>query len=371
MIFINVVICITLIITSPILITIWTILDYLFTIFIYNRFDNDKLTAVPLFFIILIELLYGFAFQFIFVILCLIFQPFLSLIIFIFAQIYFIVRILINSIFFSVIACFGKVPQNDTCVAWQIKGPEIHVDRYYDISNKDIINLVRGYLEKINLKYFRIKTEKMLDSPKKQIKEINNIFGKLGFNFVLTKDVEDSITFYKEKLNMQIYNSQDIYPECNLYVKFTNERLQFVKNMISKYVTEYSKIYDISKELNQYQKLDDFIEEILKSILGSSILFPLEKAGKYTYVKSVCNNEFDLIAKKIFENPYFQDKIIVEEINEDNIFESKNILGEPNAANFEQIFQGDLNLKFYPLSENEKEQLLNKSDNVLNIKYGS
>ncbi len=83
------------------------------------------------------------------------------------------------------------------------------------------------------------------------------------------------------------------------------------------------------------------------------------------------NNEIDLIAKKIFENPYFQDKIIVEEINEDNIFESKNILVEPNAANFEQIFQGDLNLKFYPLSENEKEQLLNKSDNVLNIKYGS
>jgi len=368
MIFINVVICITLIITSPILITIWTILDYLFTIFIYNRFDNDKLTAVPLFFIILIELLYGFAFQFIFVILCLIFQPFLSLVIFIFAQIYFIVRVLINSIFFSVIACFGKVPQNDTCVAWQIKGPEIHVDRYYDISNKDIINLVRGYLEKINLKYFRIKTEKMLDSPKKQIKEINNIFGKLGFNFVLTKDVEDSITFYKEKLNLQIYNSQDNYPDCNLYVKFTNERLQFVKNMISKYVTEYSKIYDISKELNQYQKLDDFIEEILKSILGNSILFPLEKSGKYTYVKSVCNNEFDLIAKKIFENPYFQDKIIVEEITEDKN-DNKNLIDEPKTANFQQVFEEELCLKFDSLTNIEREKIINKSDNILNINF--
>ena len=209
----------------------------------------------------------------------------------------------------------------------------------------------------------------MLDSPKKQIKEINNIFGKLGFNFVLIKDVEDSITFYKEKLNMQIYNSQDIYPECNLYVKFTNERLQFVKNMISKYVTEYSKIYDISKELNQYQKLDDFIEEILKSILGSSILFPLEKAGKYTYVKSVCNNEFDLIAKKIFENPYFQDKIIVEENFDDKNTELKGELKSSTTATFEQVFQGDLNFNFYPLTEREKEQILNRSENIINIKF--
>ena len=79
------------------------------------------------------------------------------------------------------------------------------------------------------------------------------------------------------------------------------------------------------------------------------------------------NNEIDLIAKKIFENPYFQDKIIVEEIYEEKINEAKNILGEPNTANFEQIFQGDLNFKFYPLSEIEKEQILNKTDNILNI----
>ena len=369
MIFINIIMCILFILLSPVLIIIWIILDYLFTILIYNRFDNE-LTVLPLLFIIFIELLYDFLFQLLITILAFIFQPILSLIIFIYAQIYFIFIFLINCICFGIIACLGRVPQNDTCVAWQVRGPEIHLDKYYNLSNKDIINLVRGYLEKITMNIYKNKIKEMLESPRKQINEINNIFEKLGFNYVLTKDIEDSIEFYEKKLNSQV-DSQDIYPYCNLKVKFTKERLQLVKSLISIYVTEYSKIYDISNELNNYKKLDDFIEKILKSIFGNNILLPLESIGKYTYIKSVFNNEIDLIAKKIFENPYFQDKIIVEEINEDNIFESKNILVEPNAANFEQIFQGDLNLKFYPLSENEKEQLLNKSDNVLNIKYGS
>ena len=367
MIFINVAMCIFFIITSPILIIIWIILDYLFTILLYNRFD-DELTILPLLFIVFIEILYGFLFQLLAVISAFIFQPILSLIILIYAQIYFIIIFLINCIFFSVIACFGKVPQNDTCVAWQIHGPEIHVDRYYDISNKDIINLVRGYLEKIILENFKNKIETMLESPKKQIKEVNDIFGKLGFNFILTENIEKSIEFYRNKLDSQI-DSQDIYPYCNLNIKFTKERLQIVKSMTSIYVTEYSKIYNISNELKKYTKLDDFVEEILKSTLGYSSLLPLDTVGKYTYVKSICNNEIDVIAKKIFENPYFQDKVIVEEINEDIINKSKETSSEPSAANFEQIFEGDLNLKFYPLTETEKEQIFNRSDNILKINF--
>ena len=98
-IFINIIMCIIVIIMSPILITIWIILDYLFTIFIYNRFDNE-LTVFPLLFIIIIDLLYGFLFQLFAVIFALIFQPILSLIIFIYAQIYFFIIFIINCIFF-------------------------------------------------------------------------------------------------------------------------------------------------------------------------------------------------------------------------------------------------------------------------------
>jgi len=72
-----------------------------------------------------------------------------------------------------IIACFGRVPQSDSCVAWQTSGPGLFDERYYDISNKDIIYLVTGYLEKIILNNFKIKMEEMLDSPKVQIEEIN------------------------------------------------------------------------------------------------------------------------------------------------------------------------------------------------------
>ena len=108
MIFINIAMCILFILLSPVLIIIWIILDYLFTILIYNRFDNE-LTVLPLLFIIFIELLYGFVFQLIAVIFCFIFHPILSLVILLFAQLYFIFISLINCIFFCIIACSDMV----------------------------------------------------------------------------------------------------------------------------------------------------------------------------------------------------------------------------------------------------------------------
>ena len=64
--------------------------------------------------------------------------------------------------FFCVIACLGGVPQNNTCFVWQVPGPEIHLDIYYNISNKDTISLVRGYLEKITMNNFQNKIKNML-----------------------------------------------------------------------------------------------------------------------------------------------------------------------------------------------------------------
>ena len=298
-------------------------------------------------------------------------QPIISLIIFIFAQIYFIVRIFYNCLFLSIIACFGRIPQSDSCVAWQISGPGMFSDRYYDISNIDIICLVRGYLEKIILQNYEKKMDKMLESPKEEILDIQGTFGMLGFKFVFTENFEQSINFYKDKLNEQI-KLRTFYPEINLKVKFTQKRLQKVKYMISIYISEYSKVYDLSHELNKYKKIDNFVESILKSIFGHDILVPLESAEKLTRLESVFDNKLDLIATKIFQNPYFQDKIIVEEKIDNKNNNLKNELGGPKAANFEQIFKGDLNLKFYPLSEKEKELLiLNRSENMINIKYKS
>ena len=320
-ILLNIVICVLLIILSPIIITVWIILDYIFTILIYNRFD-EELNITPIIFLILIELSFGFMIQLIGIFLAIFIQPIISLIIFIFAQIYFIVRIFYNCLFLSIIACFGRIPQSDSCVAWQISGPGMFSDRYYDISNIDIICLVRGYLEKIILQNYEKKMDKMLESPKEEILDIQGTFGMLGFKFIFTENFEQSINFYKDKLNEQI-KLRNIYPEINLKVKFTQERLQKVKYMISIYISEYSKVYDLSHELNNYKKIDNFVESILKSIFGHDILVPLESAEKLTRLESVFDNKLDLIATKIFQNPYFQDKIIVEDNFEDKISHKK------------------------------------------------
>ena len=139
-IFVTITFCLFLLILSPILIMIWIILDYLFTLLIYNRFD-EELNILPLLYITLIELAFGFCFQLLSVFVLIITQPIISIFVFLFAQIYFIFRILLNCFFISIIACFGRVPQSDSCVAWQTSGPGLFIERYYDISNKDIIYL--------------------------------------------------------------------------------------------------------------------------------------------------------------------------------------------------------------------------------------
>ena len=209
--------------------------------------------------------------------------------------------------------------------------------------------------------------EKLLDSPKKQIEEINLTFGLLGLDFFLTEDFEESIEYYKEKLNTQI-NKRNNYPICSVNVKFTEERLQNIKYMITLYVSEYSKLHDISYELNKYKKLDLFVDDILKSIFGHKILSPLEDTEKLTHLKSVFENEIDAIAKKIFENPYFQDKIIVEENFEDKNNTMKGELKSSTTATFEQVFKGDLNFNFSSLTERQKEQILSRSE-IINIKF--
>ena len=81
-----------------------------------------------------------------------------------------------------------------------------------------------------------------------------------------------------KKLNSKI-DSQDTYPYCNLNVKFTKERLQIVKSLISIYIIEFSKVYDISNEPDKHKKSDGFTAKILISIFGNNILLPLNVQG--------------------------------------------------------------------------------------------
>ena len=132
--------------------------------------------------------------------------------------------------------------------------------------------------------------------------------------------------------------------------------------MVKLYITEYSKIKDISFELNKYEekKVENLAEEIMKDIFGYNIFEPLQSTDKIVHLKSVFKNELDAITTKIFENPMFDDKIYIEERPKEI-----KIVQLPNFATFEQIFNGDLYLDLSHLEREERENLIKNEDVLL------
>ena len=367
LIFSNVFICLCLIIFSPILVTLWIIGDYLFCLFCYNRYDED-IKEFPLCQIILGHFFFGFIFQILancFSII--IVQPFLTIFLLLYAQIHFLIRFFYDVFFFCILACFGRIPESNNCIAWVTGGPGLFIERYFDIQNKDILSLVIGELEKKIMNNYQAQMERLLDSPENTLREIQNIYLNIGLTYSKTTLISNNISFYKTKLQDAI-RQRNLYPECRVSVKFTEERLDEVINMIELYITEYSKLHDISFELNKFEdnKIANLAKEIMKTIFGNSIFVPLQSTEKVFHIKSVFKNQLDVIATRLFENPLFDDKIIVEERPKE-IKENK-IVKLPEFANFSKIFQGDLNLDLSNLKEQERENLIKNDDDLLLIK---
>ena len=51
-------------------------------------------------------------------------------------------------------------------MAWRISGPHLFRDRFYDISNKDLMNLVIAEIEKMVLENYSNKIIEKLNEPK-------------------------------------------------------------------------------------------------------------------------------------------------------------------------------------------------------------
>lgn len=355
-IIINIFTCLCLIILSPLLITLWTILDFFFCLIIYNRYDLLK--CFPLLRIIIVELLIGFVIQITFSILSVVIQPLLSIFFFIYSQIHFILRFIYDLFFYFIFKCLGKVPETNNCIAWVIGGPGLFRDRYYDIKNKDILSLVIGELEKRIMNNYEKKMEKILEAPNDTIRDIQKIYNKIGLRYETNSAIISNISYYKKKLREKI-RDRNLYPECYINVKFTEERITDVKNMVELYITEYSKTKDISFELDKWEekKVENLAKEIMEKIFGKNIFEPLQSTDKIVHLQSIFKNELDEITTKIFENPMYNDKIYVEERPNTNI-----IVRLPVFANFKQIFYGDLNLDLSHLKQEEKENLLKKED---------
>ena len=357
-IILNFTICFCLIILSPILVTIWILLDFLLCIIFYNRYD--KLKCFPLLRILLFNFCFSFIIQLIGSILSVVLQPVLSIFFLIYSHIHFILRYFYDLFFFSIFKCLGKVPETNNCIAWVVGGPGLFRNRYYDLKNKDILNLVIGELEKRVMANFKKNMEKNLDMPADTITNIKKVYNKIGLDYRMNTEINQSISFYKEILRNQI-KERKFYPECHVNVKFTENRISEVKSMVELYITEYSKMHDISFDLDKYEekKVENLAENILKAIFGHNILEPLQSTDKIVHLKSVFKNELDNITTKVFENPIFDDKIVVE----DRPAESQDVR-LPDFANFKSVFHGDLNLNLSYLNYEEKNNLFKKNEDV-------
>ena len=359
-IILNVIICICLIFISPLISFFWIILDYLFSTIIFNRYNNSKVFCLLR--IILADFFKDTIFQFIICCVCLIIQPLLSLFFFIYAHTHFIIRYFYDFFFYYIIKYLGKIPLTDSFIAWRISGPHLFRERFYDISNRDLMNLVIAEIEKMVMNNYSKNMNNILNEPLNSLNKIANIFELLNINIRTDEEIIKSINYYEKLLKKQI-KSQEKYPQLsyNIKVKFTEERLDNVKNLVEAYLRDYTSQNDLSFELNEYEdkKIEQLTEKILKNIFGNRILETLDDTDKIVHLESVFDNNLDEISRRVFENPRYDDRVFVEKK-----VEKEEEIKVPIIAYFRDAFNNmsPLFLNLDLLSDKEKNKLLIKNN---------
>ena len=355
-IIVNILICLFLMVISPIIAPLWNLLDYIFSIIIFNRYDT--LRSFNIIRIILFEFITFTIYQFIFCSICLIMQPLLSIFFLIYSQFHFIIRYLYDFIFYYIIKCFGKIPLTDSHIAWRISGPHLFRDRFYDISNKDLMNLVIAEIEKMVMENFSIKIKEKLNEPRNNYNKMQKIFNTIKMQLTLDNEISRSISFYEDLLRKQI-EKEDKRPTLSykIRVKFSEERLDIVKNLVESYLRNYNTKNDLSFELDKFEekKYEQLTEKILKNIFGDDILQTLDDVDKIVHLESVFETNLDEISQRIFENPKYDDRLYVNKKAEKEI-----IIKVPEIAYFNDIFEkrSMLCLNLNLLSKKELDELM-------------
>ena len=352
----NIIICLFLIIISPVIAPLWVILDYIFSIIIFNRYDSLKFFSIIR--IIFFEFLIRTIFQFLFCLICLIFHPIFSLFFLFYAQIHFVFRYLYDFIFYFILKYLGKIPLTDSWIAWRISGPHLFRDRFYDISNLDLMNLVIAEVEKMVMNNYSRITKEKLNEPRNNFNKMQKVYDMVKLKIYLDSEISENIYLYEDLLEKQI-KKEDKYPYLshNIRVKFTDERLDIVKNMVESYLRNYCADKDLSFELNKFEdkKFEQLTEKILKNIFGDDIMQTLDDVDKIVHLESVFKTNLDEISQRIFEDPKFDDRIYIHKSVEKN-----EIISFPKIAYFEDVFSynGKLYLNLRLLSENELKELI-------------
>ena len=356
----NVIICSWIILFSPIIAPIWNTLDYLFSTIIYNRYDKF---FFQLFRIIFSNFIKSTILQFIFCCIFILFKQLIAIIALILVNIYFILRYIYDFFFYYILKYFGKIPLTDSFIAWRIAGPHLFRERFYDISNRDLMSLVIREIEIMVINNYNANMRKILNSPKTSFNDnVKKILSLLDIDIHLNQIVSDSIIFYEKILEKQINLAKKNYPILSepRKIKFSKERLNSVKNLIESYLISYTSKNDLSFELDKYEnnKINKLTEKILKNIFGNRIFETLDDADKIVHLESVFNNSLDEISQRLFENPRFDDRLFVEERK----VKEEKVIKLPEVAYFRDVFDSDspLNLNLELLDKKEREKILNK-----------
>ena len=140
-------------------------------------------------------------------------------------------------------------------------------------------------------------------------------------------------------------------------IKFSEERLDIVKNLVESYLRNYSAKNDLSFELKQYEEkqYEQLTEKILKNIFGNDILQTLDDVDKIVHLESIFETNLDEISQRIFENPKFDDRLYVNKKEK-----KETIIKFPEIAYFKNVFyqNGMLNINLNILSEKEIKELI-------------
>ena len=222
----------------------------------------------------------------------------------------------------------------------------------------DLINLVIGEVEKMVLNnHVKIIKEK-LNEPKNIFNKVQSVYNIIKLNIALNDDILRSINYYEDLLYKQL-KKEDKYPSLSNYIKikFSEERLDIVKNLVESYLRNYSAKNDLSFELKQYEEkqYEQLTEKILKNIFGNDILQTLDDVDKIVHLESIFETNLDEISQRIFENPKFDDRLYVNKKEKKEI-----IIKFPEMAYFKNVFfqNGMLNINLNILSEKEIKELI-------------
>ena len=187
---------------------------------------------------------------------------------------------------------------------------------------------------------------------------MKSIFNIINLNISYNNDILNSISFYEDLLQKQI-RKEDKSPSLsyNIKVKFSEERLDIVKNMVEAYLRDYCSKNDLSFELDKFEekKYEQLTEKILKNIFGKDILQTLDDVDKIVHLESIFESNLDEISERIFENPKFDDRKYVNKKIEKEVK-----IKFPQIAYFKNVFEynGKLNLNLNVLNEKQIKELI-------------